>query len=54
MVVKEIIDMGTVIRTCIQLYKKDKDHQYMFLKQVKALMKEALDRGEAVGVPDFA
>ena len=43
MVVKEIIDMGTVIRTCIQLYKKDKDHQYMFLKQVKALMKEALD-----------
>ncbi len=53
MVVKEIIDMGTVIRTCIQLYKKDKDHQYMFLKQVKALMKEALDRGEAVGVPDF-
>lgn len=38
----------------MELYKKDKDYQYMFLKQVKALMKEALDRGESVAVPDFA
>lgn len=54
MIIKEIIDLGTITKTCIELYKKDKDYQYIFLKQVKALMKEALDRGESVEVPNFA
>lgn len=54
MLIKESIDLGAINKTCMELYKKDKDYQYMFLKQVKALMKEALDRGESVAVPDFA
>lgn len=54
MLIKETIDLGTINKTCMELYKKDKDYQYMFLKQIKALMKEALDRGESVEVPSFA
>ena len=54
MLIKESIDLGAINKTCMELYKKDKDYQYMFLKQVKALMKEALDRGESVAVPEFA
>lgn len=54
MLIKECIDLGAINKTCMELYKKDKDYQYMFLKQVKALMKEALDRGESVEVPSFA
>lgn len=53
MLIKETIDLGAINKTCMEIYKKEKDYQYMFLKQVKALMKEALDRGEAVEVPDF-
>ena len=53
MLIKETIDLGTINKTCMEIYKKEKDYQYMFLKQVKALMKEALDRGEAVEIPDF-
>lgn len=54
MLVKQCIDLGTIIRTYIQLFEKDKEYQYAFLRQVKVLMKAALDRGESVEVPNFA
>lgn len=54
MLVKQCIDLGTIIRTYIQLFEKDKEYQYAFLRQVKVLMKAAIDRVEAVEVPDFA
>lgn len=54
MLVKETIDMGTITRTCIEIYKKDKEYQYLFLMQVKILMKDALDRGESVNIPNFS
>lgn len=54
MLVKGCIDLGTITRSYIQLYQKEKDYQYAFLRQVKVLMKEALDRGESVEVPNFA